>query len=64
MLARTNAAPLAAAGVKHIVTHCPHCLRRLRHEYGHLGGRYEVVHSSELVSDDERDQSESVSSGG
>ena len=51
MLARANVETLAGAGVTRIVTHCPHCLQQLRHEYEAFGGRYEVVHSSELVSE-------------
>ncbi len=50
MLARANVETLDGAGVTRIVTHCPHCLQQLRHEYGQFGGRYEVVHHSELVS--------------
>jgi Fe-S oxidoreductase len=50
MLARANVETLAGAEVTRIVTHCPHCLQQLRHEYAQFGGRYEVVHSSELVS--------------
>lgn len=50
LLARANVETLDGAGVTRVVTHCPHCLQQLRHEYGQLGGRYEVVHSSELVS--------------
>ncbi|HLG08719.1 MAG TPA: heterodisulfide reductase-related iron-sulfur binding cluster [Gaiellaceae bacterium] len=49
-LARANVETLDGAGVTRIVTHCPHCLQQLRHEYGRFGGRYEVVHHSELVS--------------
>jgi Fe-S oxidoreductase len=50
LLARANVATLDGAGVTRVVTHCPHCLQELAHEYAQLGGRYEVVHSSELVS--------------
>ncbi len=50
MLARSNVETLDGAGVTRIVTHCPHCLQQLRSEYGQFGGRYEVVHHSELVS--------------
>jgi len=49
MLARANVEILDQAGVTRIVTHCPHCLQQLRHEYRQFGGRYEVVHHSELV---------------
>ncbi len=50
MLARANVEALNAACVTKLVTHCPHCLQQLRHEYRQFGGRYDVVHHSELVS--------------
>ena len=50
LLARANVGSLDDLRVTRIVTHCPHCLQQLRHEYAQLGGRYECVHSSELVS--------------
>ena len=37
------------AGVKKIITHCPHCFNTFKNEYPDLGGRYEVVHHSELL---------------
>ena len=49
MLARANVETLNGAGVTRILTHCPHCLQQLRHEYRAFGGRYEVVHHTELV---------------
>ncbi|HKI93132.1 MAG TPA: (Fe-S)-binding protein, partial [Gaiellaceae bacterium] len=51
MLANANVEMLNGAGVTRILTHCPHCLQQLRHEYGAFGGRYEVVHHTELVAD-------------
>jgi Fe-S oxidoreductase len=50
LLARVNTETLGEAHGTRIVTHCPHCLQQLRFEYGLFGGRFEVVHSSELVS--------------
>jgi Fe-S oxidoreductase/nitrate reductase gamma subunit len=50
LLARENVELLNGAGVKTLLTHCPHCLQQLRHEYERFGGRYEVQHHSELVS--------------
>jgi Fe-S oxidoreductase/nitrate reductase gamma subunit len=49
MLARAAVETLDGSGVTRIVTHCPHCLQALKHEYRAFGGRYEVVHHSELV---------------
>lgn len=49
LLARANVEMLDEAGATRIVTHCPHCLQQLRHEYRQFGGRYEVVHHTELV---------------
>ena len=49
MLANGNVETLNGAGVTRILTHCPHCLQQLRHEYGPFGGRYDVVHHTELV---------------
>jgi Fe-S oxidoreductase/nitrate reductase gamma subunit len=48
-LARANIATLDRSRVKTIVTHCPHCLQTLRHEYRQLGGTYQVLHHTELV---------------
>ncbi len=44
-------ATLNAAGVKKIVTACPHCFNSLRNEYPALGGNFEVVHHSQLLAD-------------
>ena len=49
MLARANVETLARYRVRTIVTHCPHCLQTLKHDYPQLGGAYEVVHHTELV---------------
>jgi Fe-S oxidoreductase len=36
-------------GVKKIVATCPHCFNTLSNEYGELGGRFEVVHHTQLL---------------
>jgi len=51
MLARENVETLNGAGVTTVLTHCPHCLQQLRHEYERFGGNYDVRHHSELVSE-------------
>jgi Fe-S oxidoreductase len=37
--------------VTKIVASCPHCFNTLANEYPDFGGRYEVVHHSELIAD-------------
>jgi Fe-S oxidoreductase len=49
-LAKDNIATLSRYGVRRIITACPHCYNTLRHEYPRLGGRFEVVHHSEVLS--------------
>jgi Fe-S oxidoreductase/nitrate reductase gamma subunit len=51
LLARKNMAVLEEYGVKKIVTPCPHCYNSLRNEYQAFGGRFEVIHHSELILD-------------
>ena len=51
MQAMSNIAILNEYGVQKIVTACPHCFNMLKNEYPELGGTYEVVHHSQLLSD-------------
>ncbi len=51
MLAQQNVETLNNYKVRKIVTNCPHCFNCLGKEYGDFGGRYEVVHGSQLVSE-------------
>jgi Fe-S oxidoreductase len=48
-LAEENVATLNEAGVTKIVANCPHCFNTLANEYPDFGGRYEVIHHSELL---------------
>jgi Fe-S oxidoreductase len=48
-LAGQNIADLGAAGVKKIVTSCPHCVKTIGHDYRMLGYEVEIVHSAALV---------------
>ncbi|MEV4169351.1 (Fe-S)-binding protein [Nonomuraea sp. NPDC049709] len=50
MLAQQNIETLNDAGVKKIVATCPHCFNTLANEYPQLGGTYEVVHHTQLLS--------------
>ena len=49
VLAAANVETLNRYGVTKIVTNCPHCLNTLLHEYPDFGGRFEVVHGTQLV---------------
>jgi Fe-S oxidoreductase len=48
-LAQQNVETMNGYGVKKIVTNCPHCFNTLAREYPDFGGKYEVVHGTELV---------------
>jgi Fe-S oxidoreductase len=49
-MAKANIATLNKVGAKKIVASCPHCFNTIKNEYPDLGGNYEVVHHSELLS--------------
>jgi Fe-S oxidoreductase len=50
-LAGENVATLNDAGVKKVVTTCPHCFNTLGNEYPDFGGRYKVVHHTEFLAE-------------
>ena len=49
MLATQNVELLNGYNVKRIVTACPHCYNTLKNEYPDFGGKFEVVHHTELL---------------
>src|SRR6478735_6360363 len=49
MLASANVETLAAAEARAVVVTCAHCFNTLAREYPQLGGRYDVVHHTELL---------------
>ena len=53
--AEQNVATLDEAGATKIVASCPHCFNTLANEYPDFGGRYEVVHHTELLAELVRD---------
>ena len=53
--AEQNVTTLNDAGVTKIVASCPHCLNSLGNEYPDFGGRYEVMHHTELLAELVRD---------
>jgi len=48
-LARTLVATLEEFGIRRIVTCDPHAFNSLKNEYPEFGGRYEVVHHTQLI---------------
>src|SRR5262249_9366593 len=54
-LANGNIEDLKAAGVKKIVTSCPHCVRTIWADYAKFGYQVELVHSSVFVEELLRD---------
>jgi Fe-S oxidoreductase len=50
-MAKANVETLNARGVKKIVTACPHCFNTLKNEYPQFGGKYEVIHHSQMLAE-------------
>jgi Fe-S oxidoreductase len=49
MQIRATAETLNVAGVRKVITNCPHCFNTFRNEYSHFGGEWEVVHHTQLL---------------
>jgi Fe-S oxidoreductase/nitrate reductase gamma subunit len=47
--AKTNIETFERYGVRKIISTCPHCFNTLKNEYPDFGGRYEVIHHTELI---------------
>src|SRR6266568_668920 len=47
--AAANVEKLNGYGVKKVLVQCPHCLNTIKNELPQFGGRYEVVHHTELI---------------
>ncbi len=50
-IANSNVQQLNKLKFKKIVTHCPHCFTTLKNDYQEYGGKYEVYHHSQLLSE-------------
>lgn len=50
-LAATNVETFKRHGVTRILTHCPHCLNSLRHDYPQAGGQFDVIHYSQYLAE-------------
>ena len=51
MQAMTNIEVMNAYKVQKIVTACPHCFNTIKNEYPELGGKYDVIHHTQLLKD-------------
>jgi len=49
--AEANIEILKTYGVKKILTLCPHCFHIIKNEYPQLGGEFEVIHHSQLLTE-------------
>ena len=49
--AKTNIETLERYGVRKIIATCPHCFNSIKNEYPDFGGRYEVVHHTQLIAE-------------
>jgi Fe-S oxidoreductase len=49
LLAENNIATLSSAGFKRIVTTDPHSFNTIKNEYPDFGGKYEIVHYTQMV---------------
>ena len=49
MQAMANIELMNAYEVKRIVTTCPHCFNTIKNEYPELGGRFEVIHHTQML---------------
>jgi Fe-S oxidoreductase len=50
-LAMANVEILNEVNPPRIVTTCPHCLHTLKNEYPDFGGKYEVIHHTQLINE-------------
>ena len=50
-LAIQNIETLDSFNIKKVITQCPHCFNTIANEYPQLGGDYEVIHHSQLLTE-------------
>jgi Fe-S oxidoreductase len=50
-LAKGNVESWNAAGVRAVITQCPHCFNTLKNEYPDFGGNYRVINHTQLISE-------------
>lgn len=50
-MAKRNIDQLKKAGVRRIITACPHCFNTFKNEYPRFGGQFQVLHHSQVIQD-------------
>jgi Fe-S oxidoreductase len=50
-LAYQNIERMNGYGVKKVITACPHCFNAIKNEYPVFGGKYEVLHHTQVISE-------------
>jgi Fe-S oxidoreductase len=50
-IAEANIEILKGYGVKKILTLCPHCFHTLKNEYPQLGGKFQVIHHTQFLTE-------------
>ena len=63
MSAMQNIQVLNGYEIKKIVTACPHCFNTIKNEYPGLGGKYEVIHHTQLINGLIKERKLSMSGG-
>jgi Fe-S oxidoreductase len=49
MQAEANVQAINDAGIRKVIASCPHCFHTIKNEYPQFGGKYKVVHHSQLI---------------
>ncbi|HVE84240.1 MAG TPA: (Fe-S)-binding protein [Myxococcales bacterium] len=55
-MAKANVEAWNGAGVKAVITQCPHCFNTIKNEYPELGGSYRVINHTQLLNELIRDR--------
>lgn len=49
MQAEANVSAINDASIRKVIASCPHCFHTIKNEYPQFGGKYEVIHHSQLL---------------
>lgn len=51
MLMKENIATFEKYKIKKVIANCPHCFNSIKNEFSQFGGKYEVIHHTDLLAD-------------